>query len=124
MTNLISAMILGMLLWGRPLAKKNPGLHVKVMWVVILADTILVVFLTFARDVFGTILNKMTPLLAIHIALALSTVILYYVAAYWGMKNLKGQRQFLIHMKRLDRAIVPLRILTLVTSLIMQWSHG
>jgi uncharacterized membrane protein YozB (DUF420 family) len=94
------------------------------MWAVIAADSLLVVFLTFARDVFGTILHKMTPLLALHISLALSAVVLYYVAAYWGLRILKGERHHIIKMKKIDRWIVPLRIFTLITSIMMQLSQG
>ncbi len=123
MVNLVSALILACLLWGRTLARKNVRLHVQVMWFTILADTALVVFLTLSRDVMGTITQRMTLLLSIHIAMALTTVCLYYVAAYWGWQLLRGKREYLARMRIADRIIVPMRIGTLLTSVLLYLTH-
>jgi len=57
--------------------------------------------------------------LIIHISFALSTVVFYIFAIIYGVKILKGQRQYISKMKLIDRFVTPLRVLTLITSILL-----
>ncbi len=119
MANLYSFVILCLLLIGRRLPKRSIRLHSFWMSAVILADLALIGYLVFGREALTKIDLKMPALLYVHLAFAVSTVLLYFWAMFVGIQLLKGWPHPEM-MRALDRVIVPCRILTFVTSVLLQ----
>ncbi|MCB0368974.1 MAG: hypothetical protein KDD34_05805 [Bdellovibrionales bacterium] len=117
--NLISFLILCVFFYGRSLRHKNPKKHAKTMSMVICADLILILFLVIGRSALSKVSLSMPIYLIVHISFALSTVIFYVFAIIYGVKILKGQRQYISKMKLIDRFVTPLRVLTLITSILL-----
>lgn len=117
MANLVSFVILCSLLYGRRITDR--GIHGAWMTSVILADVTLIFFLVLSRDALEKVEPAMPALLAVHLVFALATVILYLIALVAGVQILLG-RPRPGAMRRLDRVIVPCRIMTLVTSVLLQ----
>lgn len=117
MANLVSFVILCFLLFGRRITDR--AIHSALMVSVIFADVTLILFLVFSRDALEKVEPAMPALLAVHLAFALATVILYLIALVVGTLILLG-RPKPGAMRRLDRFIVPCRILTFVTSALLQ----
>lgn len=120
-TNLISFLILCVFFWGRSLRTTNVRLHWQVMTGVIVADVVLILFLVFGRSALSKVSLDMSPFLMVHIFFALSTVILYGWATYVGIQLLKGRRDLLPQMRKVDRILTPFRVLTLVTSVALMF---
>ncbi|MBX7232429.1 MAG: hypothetical protein K1X29_10120 [Bdellovibrionales bacterium] len=118
--NSVSFAIYLLLLYGRSLATINLNKHIRWMIAVIALDTSLILFLVFFRNALSKVNLSMSPLLIIHIIFALSTVVAYVLTLYWGFKIRSGLRQPGL-MRRLDRIIVTLRALTLLTSIAVSW---
>lgn len=120
MANIISFIIICFFFWGRSLRFKNLNLHIQVMSVVIIADLALVASLVLMRDALGKVGMTMPWTLKIHVPIAVLTVILYLLTAWTGFQLLKGKA---LHrrMRALDKMLVTSRILTLVTSLMVQF---
>lgn len=115
--NAISAIILAMFFYGISLRLKNEKLHAKWMFVVMGLDLSLVAYLAFFREVLTKINGGMPALLVVHLFFALSTVLLYFVVAYSGIKLQKGAESFRPKMKRFGRLLIVARVSTLITSL-------
>lgn len=128
-TNAISAIVLAILLYGRSLWKTNRSLHAKIMMGVILTDISLVVYLSVFNNALTKINATMSGLLMIHIFFALSTVIGYLFAIYYGLGLYLGNPppektlHFRKQIRRVDRIVVPMRVMTLVTSIGVYLQH-
>ncbi|MCB0390856.1 MAG: hypothetical protein KDD58_06190 [Bdellovibrionales bacterium] len=115
--NVVSSIALIIFLVGRFQVKRNLQLHIKLMSTAMIIDVLLVVALVITRNALGTVISgDMSGMLLIHVPIAISTVIGYGFATYFGLKLKKGQRQYLKHMRITDKVVVPLRILNTTTS--------
>jgi len=98
---------------------KNRYKHAKLMKLVIVWDILLILQIELTRGAIAkaskAFENK--ALLNIHVSLALSTVLLYFLAAFIGKKIIKEGREDLVYKHKLvGRLTVVLRLSTLVTS--------
>lgn len=120
MANLLSFLILMVFLWGRSLHHKNLRLHIFLMLSVIVADLLLVLALVEQRDALDKVNSEMPWTLMIHVPIAVFTVLLYFPTAWTGWRLYQGAK---LHerMRKLDRILVVSRVLTLVTSLMVQF---
>jgi len=120
MANLISFTILVFFFWGRSLRFKNLKLHMQVMTAVIVADLLLVAALVVERNALGKVGSGMPWTLKIHVPIAIFTVIMYLITGWTGYQLYRGKP---LHkrMRTLDRILVPSRVLTLLTSLMVQF---
>lgn len=91
-----------------------------IMALVIGADVLLILFLVFGRQALDKVSPHMPWALKLHIPIAVSTVICYGIAIQTGLKLLKGNKNALPAMRRIDKVVVPLRVLTFVTSVLVQ----
>lgn len=123
MANFLSFVILCFLLYGRRLPAHHRQLHAWWMSGVIMADLALIVGLVVGRNALDKIEYTMPILLYIHLAFAMTTVVLYGCALVVGVRLLRGHSQPGA-MRGLDRLIVPIRTLTLVTSILLQVTHS
>ncbi len=83
-------------------------------------DISLVLFLVFGKNVLPKVQTHFSPLLGIHIAMALSVVVMYFIALHYGLKIIKGfEKEYRPKMRMLDRIFIPLRVGTLITSLML-----
>lgn len=79
-------------------------------------DLTLILYLTFFRKALTKISPEMSTLLIVHVLLALSTVVGYVLIVRAGLKLMKGDENSRLTMRRLDRIVMPLRVLVLLTS--------
>lgn len=107
-------------LYGRSLTKKNLSLHKKLMAFAIAADVLLILFLVFNRNALGQLSPSMGLMLKVHVPIAISTVVGYGFAVYYGVQLSCGQKKYLGKMKITDRIVTPLRVLTFVTSVLLE----
>ncbi|MCB0355547.1 MAG: hypothetical protein KDD40_00980 [Bdellovibrionales bacterium] len=115
--NVISSIALIIFLIGRFQVKKNLKLHIKLMSLAMTIDILLVIALVLMRNALGTVVSgKMSGILMVHVPIAISTVIAYGFATYFGLKLKRGQRQYLKHMRITDKVVIPLRLLNTFTS--------
>ncbi len=121
--NLASFLILCLFLWGRSLRFKNNRLHAKIMCASFGADLILIAALVCLRDALNKINPGMPILLMIHLPFAVSTVVLYVVTIRTGYLLYRGKSEVRPRLKKLDKALLFTRVMTLVTSLMMYVSH-
>jgi hypothetical protein len=118
---LISAINLAIFFYGRSLRFTNLRRHIQVMTFVTVADITLVLGLVVFRDALTKVHMDMSWTLQIHVPIAVLTV-LVYVATWWaGYRLWKGDSAARNRLRQLDKFLVPLRILTLVTSLMVQF---
>lgn len=93
-------------------------LHVRIMSVAMIWDVILILQIELSRSAIvkasGALSN--TRALNIHVAIAVSTVVLYVLMVYTGRKMLAGQVQFRLKHRILGYSTLIMRILTFVTS--------
>jgi hypothetical protein len=120
--NLISFVILCFLLWGRTLYRSNLRLHIFIMSGVILADLMLILALVFVRDALSKVDAGMPWTLKVHVPIAIGTVLLYIPTAWTGYQLWRG-RPLHARMRTLDRWVVSGRVLTLITSLMVEFLH-
>jgi hypothetical protein len=120
-TNILSFSILCVFFYGRSLRKTNVSMHWRIMAGVIGADVLLILFLVFGRSALSKVSPDMPLILMVHIFFALSTVVLYGLATYFGIQLLKGHRAHLKSMRRVDRVLTPFRVLTLITSVALMF---
>ncbi|MGZ3721444.1 MAG: hypothetical protein ACXVA9_00855 [Bdellovibrionales bacterium] len=120
MANLISFTILVFFFWGRSLRFKNLKLHMRVMTAVIIADLSLIAYLVVARNALGKLEMGMPWTLKIHVPIAIFTAGMLLLTGWTGYQLSKGKP---LHrrMRFLDRILVPARVLTLLTSLMVQF---
>ena len=91
------------------------------MTFVTVADVTLVLGLVVFRDALTKVRLDMPWTLQIHVPIAVLTVLLY-VATWWaGYQLWKGDTGARDRLRKLDKLLVPARILTLVTSLMVQF---
>jgi hypothetical protein len=120
MANLISFTIVVFFFWGRSLRFKNLRLHKLIMSGVILADLALVADLVIQRHALEKVELGMPWTLKIHVPIAIFTVILLLVTGWTGVQLSRGKPQHK-RMRALDRVLVPARVLTLITSVMVQF---
>jgi hypothetical protein len=120
MANLISAVILFFFFWGRSLRFKNLWLHMRVMTAVIAADLALVAYLVVNHDALGKVGLSMPWTLKVHVPIAVFTVFMYLLTGWTGYQLYKG-KPLHARMRFFDRILVPARVLTLITSLMVQY---
>lgn len=120
MANLLSFIILLFFFWGRSLRFKNLRRHIIIMSGVIAADLMLVASLVIERDALGKLGGAMPWTLKIHVPIAIFTVVLYLFTAWTGIQLYHG-KPVRARMRLFDRILVPARVLTLVTSLMVQF---
>lgn len=117
-TNLISFVILCVLLYGRSLRFKNLRWHIRLMLTAFAADLALVFVLAVHRQALGKVSLGMPWTLKIHVPIAVLTVVIYFFAVWTGYRLYRGH-PVRARLRALDRILIPARILTLVTSLIV-----
>jgi hypothetical protein len=120
MTNLVSFTILVFFFWGRSLRFKNLRLHMRVMCAVIVADLSLVAYLIVNHNALGKVGLGMPWTLKIHVPIAVFTVVMYLITGWTGYQLYRG-KPLHVRMRRLDKILVPARVLTLITSLMVQF---
>jgi uncharacterized membrane protein YozB (DUF420 family) len=93
-------------------------IHVGLMSVVIIWDIILILQIELTRNAVAkaTEAMKNPMLLNIHIAIAVSTVVLYILQIFSGRKMLKGFMQRRGYHRKLGMLTATLRTLTFITS--------
>lgn len=98
--------------------KKNRLFHGKIMSVAIIWDLLLIVQIEFNRKAIEKAIKVSSnpSILTIHIALALSSVILYMFMMYTGRRIIKGNPSLIYRHKMMGRLTLFLRILTYITS--------
>ena len=98
--------------------RKRPKRHVPLMGVGIFWDICLILQIELTRKAVAkaTKVIENPLILTIHIALALSTVLLYLALIYLGRKLLKGENQYRSIHSLLGKLAMGLRILTYITS--------
>ena len=115
-----SALIVMLLLYGFT-QRKNRYRHVKMMKFAIIWDLLLVAQIELTRGAIMKASKVMVnpAILNIHVLLAVSTVILYFVIFYTGHKLLNGHRQYRkIHLP-LGLITLTTRISTFITSFLI-----
>lgn len=98
--------------------RKNKLFHAKIMSAAIIWDLLLIVQIEFNRKAIEKAIKVTTnpSILSIHIALALSSVILYLFMIYTGRRVLKGNSSLIIKHRKLGRLTLFMRLLTYLTS--------
>lgn len=112
-----SALILTLIYFGVYI-RKNRSLHIKVMASAILWDILLILQIELTRGAVEKASKMLINpiILNIHVALALSTVILYGFMIYHGKKIATGIAKSRPIHKNMGMAVVSARTLTLITS--------
>ena len=112
-----SALILTLMIAGL-INRKKRSLHVKLMGGTIFWDILLVLQIELNRSAIIKASNAVTNamILNIHVTIAVSTVLLYFVMIYTGRKLLKGDNSIKPLHKKLGWSAFTLRVLTFVTS--------
>jgi uncharacterized membrane protein YozB (DUF420 family) len=97
---------------------RNRLKHKQIMWSAVIWDLILIVQIELNREAVEKALTTQdnTPILNIHVCLALITVVLYFVAIYLGQSVLKGKNHLLKFHKNLGKLVLLLRVMTFITS--------
>lgn len=116
-----SILIVILMLYGVSLvigSNKNRWKHSRIMKAVIIWDILLILQIELTRGAIAKASKAMDNhmMLNIHVSLAISTVLLYVFAAYFGNKVLNGDETYLKKHKLFGRITVILRLLTLITS--------
>lgn len=118
-----SCIIVAILIYG-VMNRKNRYKHVKIMKFGIIWDLLLVAQIELTRQAIVTA-SKVTTnstILNIHVSLAVSTVLLYAFVYYTGNKLLKGDESIRKFHKPLGLLTLTTRILTLITSNLIEVS--
>ncbi len=112
-----SVSILLLMIFGIMKHRKR-SLHVKIMSTAIIWDIILILQVELSRSAVlkasKALSNPM--ILNVHVALAVSSVLLYGVMVYTGRKVLNGQNQLLKPHRLLGYTTFTMRVLTFITS--------
>ena len=112
-----SFLILALMFYGVSVHRQRAK-HVRVMSVAIAWDVILILQVELSRQAILKASNALTNTMAlnIHVALAVSTVIMYGAMIYSGRRVLRGLNHWRIQHKRMGWLTVTLRVLTFITS--------
>lgn len=121
MANIASFIILLVFLYGRSLAKKNLTLHIRLMCTAFAADLTLILALVFGRHALGKVDGDMPLELMIHVPIAVATVIAYGFTMFAGFQLYNGNSKARGRLIVWDKLLTTLRILTLLTSLWVQF---
>lgn len=99
-------------------AKKRRTLHVKLMSLAMLWDILLILQVELSRSAILKASKAITNswILNVHVAFAVSTVILYGFMVYTGRKMLNGQVEVRKQHRLLGYTTFMMRVLTFVTS--------
>lgn len=119
-----SILIVILMLYGVSLVfgkNKNRWKHSKVMKVVIIWDIILILQIELNRGAIAKASKAMDnpSILNIHVSLAISTVLLYIIAATLGKKIMDGKEELVKKHAMLGKVTVLFRLLTLITSFLI-----
>lgn len=98
--------------------RKNRYKHIRMMYLGIIWDLLLVAQIEFSRQAIAKASNAMANpiLLNLHISLAISTVLLYALMVITGRKLQKNNENMRTRHKILGWTTLTVRILTLITS--------
>jgi uncharacterized membrane protein YozB (DUF420 family) len=98
--------------------RRQKKIHIRFMSSVIIWDLLLILQIELARSAVEKAAQviKNPSILNIHVALAVSTVVLYFCLIYTGRKLLHGKKSMRNYHRFLGRTAVILRILTFGTS--------
>lgn len=120
MANIASFLILLLFLYGRSLRFTNLRWHIRLMLAAFAADMMLIAALVFGRQALGKVGGDMSLALKVHVPIAVVTVILYIAAVWCGYKLYQGLpvRNWL---RRVDKWLLVFRVMTLVTSVWVQF---
>lgn len=118
----ISFFILVLILFFRTDFARKKFKHPRWMGAVVMADLILVLYLATAKNVLAKINPDISPVLIIHIIVALTTVVGYVAAFFYGYKLATGFAEYRKQMKLIDRIVVPARILVFITMVVLKTS--
>ena len=118
--NAINFISMVFFLYGRTLIKTNIERHKAIMLGCIIVDFALVIYLILQRNALGQVAMDMSTILKIHIPIATANVLCYFPALYYGYKLSKKNYKYLPAMRTLDKIVTPLRVLTFVTSAMVQ----
>lgn len=116
-----SGLVLGLLFLG-VYHCKNRRLHITFMSLAVIWDILLILQIELNRDAIAKATEAMVEMgskimLNIHVSIAVTTVILYFVQIYLGRKAIKKDRRDLLDRHKLFGYLtVSMRILTFVTS--------
>lgn len=114
----LSFILLGFFFWGRGLHGRDLKRHVRVMRFVIVGDLALIVGLVVLRDALSKVHSDMKWSLMVHVPIAISTVVLYLLMVYFATGTYWG-RPWRHWIRRLDRLLVPFRVATSLTSVLV-----
>ncbi len=117
---ILSFILLGFFFWGRELRKTNLKRHIRVMSMVLIGDLALVAGLVVARDALSKVNAGMKWSLMIHVPFAVSTVVLYLIIAYFAIGTYRG-KPWRHWIGLVDRMLVPARVMTSLTSLLVHF---
>jgi len=97
---------------------RRRSLHVKIMSFVIAWDIILILQVELGRKAILKASNAINnpAILNIHVSIAVSTVVLYFIMICLGRKVLAGQTHLLPRHRKFGYLTLVMRILTFVTS--------
>lgn len=113
-----STCVVALLILGALQAKKNRKLHQRMMSFAMAWDIIIILQIEITRHAVEkamTISNN-TMILNIHVALAVSTVVLYAIVFTLGRKVMQGQTHLIAKHKNFGKITLVLRLLTYLTS--------
>jgi hypothetical protein len=112
-----SSIIVLLMIWGVS-KRRVRKLHIKIMSSVIIWDIILILQIELNRGAVAKAskVAKNHWLMNLHVAMAVATVLLYFVLIYSGRKLLKGNNEIRSLHQKTGMSAFSLRILTYVTS--------
>lgn len=112
-----SFLVVGLLLFGVS-KRREKYRHMKIMKLAIVWDLLLVAQIELSRQAINTASKASTnpAIMNIHISLAVSTVLLYFVMFYTGNKLAKGDESIRKWHKPIGITTLGIRLLTLITS--------
>jgi fumarate reductase subunit D len=116
-----SALILLLIYFG-VWKRRNRTLHVRTMITAIIWDVVLILQIELTRGAINTATKAMTnpALMNFHIAIAVTTVVLYGLLFFWGRKLLNGDQSVRKFHRIAGYTAVLLRTTTLITSYIIE----
>lgn len=120
MANVASFLILLLFLYGRSLRFTNLRWHIRLMLIAFAADMVLIAGLVFGRQALGKVSMEMSFALKIHVPIAIFTVVLYFAAIWCGYKLYHGL-PVRTWLRRVDKWLLFFRVMTLVTSVWVQF---
>jgi hypothetical protein len=116
----ISFFILVLILFFRTDSARKKFNHSRWMSGIVLIDLVLVLYLATGKNVLSKINPDMNGILMVHVLVALTTVIGYFMALYFGYKLAKGLSEYRKHMQWIDRVVVPARVIVLITMVVLK----